>query len=212
MPLWTARKASRGSTLAYTLNWTLFAWAIWCGSYFLMSREEVDTGGWRYLALCLTGSAMVAVLGARRPGAAAWNFVILGLLAVLLLPVAANSIAGGQLRLEGFRAAFVGAVLAASPWFAYACFKLQKPASTEFDHVWLAFRNRFGLVWGQRLRDQFNRSAANSGWPVYLSWQGLRLAVGSGQPDVAQQEAMLANLQALMKRFRTENQNGRQDQ
>jgi len=34
------------------------------------------------------GCAGVAVLGARRPGMTAWNFVVAGLLAVLLLPVA----------------------------------------------------------------------------------------------------------------------------
>ena len=50
------------------------------------------------------GMWAVAVLRARRPGAAAWNFVVAGLLAVLLLPVA---IQFGQVRLNAFDAVFL---------------------------------------------------------------------------------------------------------
>jgi hypothetical protein len=195
------------------------------------------------LALCLTGCAAVAVLGARRPGVAAWDFVVGGLLAVLLLPVAEGWFSGGALRLEWFRVVLVGGVLAVgvlnylptrlgpaaaclavgggvelfavaeservrsfvylgwlalvlTPWVAYGEIRRRAPARTELDRVWLDFRDRFGLVWGQRLREQFNRSAAHAGWPVVLTWQGMRWSSREPPP-----EEMLATMRALMKRF-----------
>jgi hypothetical protein len=72
---------------------------------------------------------------------------------------------------------------------------------SEFDQVWLDFRDRYGLVWAQRLREQFNASAAHSDWPVVLRWTGLRFTPGTRPPDRQELEAMLDNLRALMKRF-----------
>jgi hypothetical protein len=40
--------------------------------------------------------------------------------------------------------------------------------------MWLDFRDRWGLVWGQRVREQFNHAAENAGWPIQLRWLGLR--------------------------------------
>ncbi len=94
-----------------------------------------------------------------------------------------------------------GIALAFTPWVAYGCLRGGHTAGSEFDRLWRDFRNRFGFVWGQRLRDQFNRSAANAGWPVVLRWQGLRLLPGAPQPEAAAQTALLAALRALLKRF-----------
>jgi hypothetical protein len=58
----------------------------------------------------------------------------------------------------------------------------------------LDFRNRFGGLWALRVRDQFNRAAANAGWPVALRWGGLRSV---GYDD----DAPLKGLRALLKRF-----------
>src|SRR5205823_3045479 len=65
---------------------------------------------WRYLALCLTGAAGVAVLGARRPHAGAWNLVVLGLLAIMLLPLGEHLVVGTP-PLDGLRAFFLAATL-----------------------------------------------------------------------------------------------------
>jgi hypothetical protein len=88
-----------------------------------------------------------------------------------------------------------------TPWVAYLSGRSRQLAASEFDQLWLDFRNRFGFVWAQRLREQFNRSAANAGWPVVLRWQGLRLTPGSLRPEPALQTAMVAALRALLKRF-----------
>jgi hypothetical protein len=220
----------------------------------LIARQDspADSDVLRYLGLCLTACAMVAVLGARQPGAAAWNFVVAGLLVVLLLPLAEYAVAGGQLQLEWFRAALLASVLAVgvvnylptglapaalvlalgstlellhlshletsrhdsgvfdylgclvlawTPWIGLAGFWRNPTAASPFDQIWFTFRNRFGLVWGQRLRDQFNRSAAHSGWPVQLTWRGLRPNDEAATHDDGTKAAMLATLEALIKRF-----------
>src|SRR5262249_48316353 len=233
------------------LGWALGPWLGWVPGWL---REIV--GPLRHattlgsLAVCLAVAAPVAVFGARRPGVAAWNLVVLGLLAVLLLPVAEglgrprlswphavflsgtlliailNYLptrlapaalllgAGGALEiprlfaaaagLDSFRqAAAVGAplALALSPWLAYAQFRRRVLPPVEFDRLWLGFRDRFGVVWSQRLREQFNRAAANAGWPVVLRWQGLRLRPGSPIPEAEVQAEIVATLRSMLKRF-----------
>ena len=71
----------------------------------------------------------------------------------------------------------------------------------EFDRLWLTFRDRFGVVWGQRLREQFNQSAKHAKWDVALSWLGLRTIPGEARPQLDQMAAMQDTLGALMKRF-----------
>jgi hypothetical protein len=205
-----------------------------------------------YVALCVTGCAGIAVLGARRPGVGPWNFVVAALLSILLLPFLESWVTGKALHLDAVRAIFLGATLAVGvvnylptrlalpavvlaveyvceigflfapvhgfsvtgeqpplldawpglvPWIALVCIGSAGPPASEFDRLWLDFRNRFGFWWSQRLREQFNRSAYHSGWPVILRWQGLRLRPGTALPEPAVQEELLATLHALMKRF-----------
>jgi hypothetical protein len=182
------------------------------------------------------------VLGARRPGAGAWNFVILGLLAVLLLPVAEGF---GTLRLNWVYLTFLGATLLVglvnylptaralaslslglacaieilgivhtdmprwltslglcllgfATWLVLVVDRWKGRAATEFDRTWLSFRDRYGVVWAQRTREQFNRAAANAGWRVTLTWQGLQSAGGGAVRD---SEESLQTLRALLKRF-----------
>jgi hypothetical protein len=73
--------------------------------------------------------------------------------------------------------------------------------TNDFDRIWLGFRDRFGLVWGQRLREQFNQAARHAGWLVTLRWAGLRIQPGSPPPDRDDWQSMLGALAALMKRF-----------
>src|SRR5882672_3580671 len=86
IPLAWAWQANRRNTLIHALNWAVAAWVAWGGLIVVSEGPGAATA--RYLTLCLTSCAGIAVLGARRPIAGAWNFVLLGLLAVLLLPLA----------------------------------------------------------------------------------------------------------------------------
>lgn len=249
-PLWQAWQANRRTTLLQATTWALFAWAAWVGTLASAAAwpgSRVAALG--YLALSLTGCAGIAVLGARRPVVYAWNFVVLSLLAVLLLPLAESLL--GDLRFSEPRLLFLAAVvavgvlnylptrlglvavglgvacgteisrlalpdggsappaakpvgpwlLAVLPWVGYGLLRTRRPAPSEFDALWLAFRDRFGLVWGQQTREPFNRAAANAGWPVFLYWRGLRVHSGSALPDAATQAAIVTTLRALLKRF-----------
>jgi hypothetical protein len=251
-PLLRAIQANRPTTLRPALWWAAAAWLAWnfvvlaaIGSP-VTAHELVG----RYVALSLTGCAGVAVLGARRPGVAAWNFVVLGLLAVLLLPLAEQVVVGPR-PLDWLRLVFVAgtlsvlvlnylptrlglaAVLLAAgcghelflsmhpgemapaipwgwlalalvPWVALASWRWSPGQFSELALLWRDFRDRFGLMWAQRVRDQFNRAAHHAGWPVVLGWRDLRPRDAEALLDAATTAEILKTLQALLKRFRTE--------
>jgi hypothetical protein len=252
-PFWRAVRAHRQSTLRYSVFWALAALLAWTVAVGIEAmRTEPASGLPGYLALSLTGCASLAVLGARRPGAGAWNFVILGLLAVMLFLWLEGRLAADDLILHRVRTVFLAStvaigvlnylptrlapaamllalgcagellmisgseslvaafaparhlsrlMVALAPWAAYARMHWQPLPASEFDRLWLRFRNSYGLVWAQRLREQFNPSAKHSDWPVVLRWQGLRVIPGASPPSREDRLAMLANLRALMKRF-----------
>src|SRR5260221_8135366 len=80
---WWANGANwsyRPTALCHALAWATLAWLAWLWS----ATEGVADATYNsaeaaYISLALTGCAGVAVLGARRPGAAAWNAVVAGL-------------------------------------------------------------------------------------------------------------------------------------
>jgi hypothetical protein len=246
-PLWRAWLANRSTTLFQAVNWAIAAWAAWGGMMMVVLHAPgaTDSPTATYLALCLTACAGVAVLGARRPGVVAWNFVLFGLLAVLLLPLA-ESLLAQRPALDPPRVLFLAATVAVvvlnylptrlapaalllgagsvlellnltgqtdgnpvpawwllglTPWVALGSWRTRPRPAALFDQVWLDFRDRFGFLWGQRLREQFNRAAANAGWPVVLRWQGLRLTRGASLPGLADQAMIVDTLRALLKRF-----------
>ena len=65
------------------------------------------------------------------------------------------------------------ALFAAAPWLGLAALR-RRPAADNFNREWLAFRDRFGMVWALPARDQFNREAVNGKWGVVLDWNGWR--------------------------------------
>src|SRR5687767_287481 len=87
VPLLKAWRANRNTTLVHSLCWAAAAWVAW-GAALVWGDESPGEDPLRLLALFLTGAAGAAVFGARRPIVGAWNFVVLGLLCVLLLPLA----------------------------------------------------------------------------------------------------------------------------
>ncbi len=226
-PLFLAWRANQRTTLLPSIGWAGGAWASWLLTFVALALEDADNAALgRHLSLTLTGCAGVAVLGARRPGVQAWNFVVCGLLAVLVLPLAQGRIdpafriflgatlligltnylptrAGPAALLIGVGCALefadiqneaAGVCMGLGPWLAW--FLLRRRAQvSEGDALWLNFRDRFGVVWGQRLREQMNRACANAHWPASLSWSGLEMRAGADATKV------LDALQALLKRF-----------
>jgi hypothetical protein len=250
-PLLLALRSNRNTTLRQPLLWAALAWVAWTGvawSPVLRLGQDVRLG--HYGALCLTGCAGIAVLGARRPGAAAWNFVVVGLLAVMLLPILNGM---GELQLEPAQELFLAVTLAVPllnylptrlgpavvllasgcalelielmgvslpeiaritglgllaicPWTAWLALRRRGETRTEFDRLWLAYRDRFGFVWGQRMREQFNRAAHHACWAVQLRWRGLHATSPEAMPSP---DESLKLLHAVLKRFGPEEEDAK---
>src|SRR5205085_4790900 len=98
-PLGKGWRAARRTTLRQAASWAAAAWLLWLLVQVALAHGEEEAAGLgRYLALAVTGCAGVAVLGARRPGVGPWNFVVCGLLVVLILP--AVNLVDLRLRVE----------------------------------------------------------------------------------------------------------------
>jgi hypothetical protein len=220
IPIARAVWANRGTSLLHALIWTMIAWLAWGAAFLFDDGDGAALQPGRYVALCLTGCAGVAVMGARRPHVVAWNFVVLCLFAVMVWPLIETRLVGTT-TFDGLRIVFVAGTLAvgvlnylptrlapvaflmtlagageiiqvfaptwapgaafvwdllltAVPWLAWSCWFRRDPFRSDFDRMWLDFRDRWGLVWGQRVREQFNHAAENAGWPIQLRWLGLR--------------------------------------
>jgi hypothetical protein len=84
-----------------------------------------------------------------------------------------------------------------APWLAMVRAAPAEDAD-ELNLHWLDFRDRWGVVWGQRVREQFNRAAANAAWPATLTWFGVTYRE---TPDATARAAMRDGLLALLQRF-----------
>src|SRR6266550_3512002 len=93
-PLLIAWRANRRTSLGHAIAWGIAALLAWSAALLGADADQLGVEPVRYLALCLTGCAGVAVLGARRPHVVAWNFVVLGLFAVMALPLVETRIIG----------------------------------------------------------------------------------------------------------------------
>ncbi|MCX7700816.1 MAG: hypothetical protein N2039_08045 [Gemmataceae bacterium] len=231
----------RRTTLAHSFFWIAMAWFAW----WVSSRSEGPS--WRYLAVCLTCCAGVAVLGARRPGVTAWHAVVAGLTAVLLLPLAEGFFSGRDLSpSDNLRWLFLAVATAfgllnyvptrlgiaaslmllavagelyllrwagsetwhqwavilagAAPWVGWMTMSLRRTSADQATQRWLDFRNRFGVVWAWRLREQFNNSSLHRQLGLELTWGGVRRSDG-GELSEADREGANETLAALMLRF-----------
>lgn len=247
LPLGLALAANRRTSLVHALGWAILAWGAWGIAVLAEPAPGRDIPPLRYCALCLTGCAGVAVLGARRPHGFAWNFVVLGLLWVMLLPLLETLLLGTPTT-SGLRGIFLAATVAvgivnyfptrlapaavvllvacegelapasqlgdiptivwqskdaalfAVPWIAWLSWRTRGPIASDVDALWLGFRDRWGFVWGQRVREQFNNAAQNAGWNVSLGWSGLRSREGESGPRVGP-EKIEETLRAVLQRF-----------
>jgi hypothetical protein len=222
--------------LLHALIWALVAWLAWACAFLMEGTNDSGLDPIRYCALCLTGCAGVAVLGARRPVYIAWNLVVLFLFAVMVWPLVETLLIGTH-PVDVLRIVFMAATIAVgilnylptslgpaalvllvacageithlylpdqlgdvrlfdfaltlTPWLAWLGWRRGSDA-TEFDRRWLAFRDAWGLVWSQRVREQFNNAAHNT---AHLAWRGLRGA------EAQDQDKLLELLHATLQRF-----------
>ncbi len=168
-PLWRMKRSLSNTSLNHSASWLFVAWAAWVAAEGL-PLVAAPARPLRYFALALTACYVVAVLGARRPGLATWNIVVVGLLVTLLLPVLQQPWSDGSWQLESPWEFFVGAILAlgclnylptsaamlagvASVGFCVHLFSLTAPPYLEEipkAAAWLHHLQWFGIfaVWG----------------------------------------------------------------
>lgn len=98
-----------------------------------------------------------------------------------------------------------GWVWSAVPWtFTLAVFAAARrearpsPGRCELERLWFWFRDHWGVVWGLRILERFNKTAEAQGWTLRLSWQGLQRGEELGESSDA---AALALLKGLLRRF-----------
>jgi hypothetical protein len=73
-------------------------------------------------------------------------------------------------------------------------------AREPLDRLWCDFCDQFGVVWGLRVAERVNATAAQHGWNVRLAWHGLTHADGS--PLTSPRGAELEQaLRPLLRRF-----------
>jgi hypothetical protein len=96
----SANRANRKTSLRLTMIWVCAAWI--AVGWWLWAPKPATSS----IALAFTSAAGISVLGARWPGARAWQFVVIGLLGVTLLPLLEADLLGRPLTLSGVRIAF----------------------------------------------------------------------------------------------------------
>ena len=107
----------RNSSLGYVFLWAFLAAGVNVTTALVGMFAMVPLPG-RYLALLFALTVPVAVLGAREPGTTAWNFVVVGFLAIGLLPVLQQPWHSPEWRLDGVYSALMVVILVGS-WLNY---------------------------------------------------------------------------------------------
>lgn len=78
----------------------------------------------------------------------------------------------------------------------------RRAATSDLARLWLWFRDHWGVVWGLRVMERFNKTAELSNWAIRLAWQGpvYRDGVSPALPDTIPPQAV-ATLMSLLRRF-----------
>src|SRR5437879_533703 len=109
-PLGSALWANRATSLLHALVWAVAAWGAWAWALLAADADQVGLDPARYVARGMTGAAGIAVLGARRPYALAWNLAVACLLGVTLLPLVESTLIGTH-PVDPLRVGFLSATL-----------------------------------------------------------------------------------------------------
>ncbi len=87
-----------------------------------------------------------------------------------------------------------------SPWIAWWALARGCPPTDRASRWWLEFRNRFGMVWAWRLREQFHNSSTHRQLGLELTWSGIRRTDGQ-EMNESDRKVAAEILSALMTRF-----------
>jgi hypothetical protein len=87
-----------------------------------------------------------------------------------------------------------------APWMAWAALIRPRQNILESTRLWLEFRDRFGVVWALRLREQFHSSSHHRNSGLELTWSLVRRTDGQALTP-QDEETAITLLRALMGRF-----------
>jgi hypothetical protein len=76
--------------------------------------------------------------------------------------------------------------------------------SNSHDHLWISFRDTFGLLWGLRVQERVNAAAKQLGWDFGLAWHGLRRRADNSpltQIDPSIEPTFRTTFKGLLRRF-----------
>jgi hypothetical protein len=74
-----------------------------------------------------------------------------------------------------------------------------RTSRSPLETLWFWFRNHWGVVWGLRVQERFNRSAEAQGWPMRLSWH--EVVFQGEEPPEESLESAVITLKSLLRRF-----------
>jgi hypothetical protein len=102
-PVWTFCRAVRATALRSTAVWIAITTGVWvfASALAVVPHEFRDVkllGAARFVACIMLLAPVVSVLGARRPGELAWNFIVLTLLLIYAQPALEQVLLGKQLE------------------------------------------------------------------------------------------------------------------
>lgn len=98
---------------------------------------------------------------------------------------------------------FVPWSLGASIWLGWLSGR-RTHSNSSLERLWIWFRDHWGVVWGLRVMERFNRTAELTDWPIRLAWHGVTKADGmtpAMPSDIP--ESAVETLSALLRRFAT---------
>jgi hypothetical protein len=227
-PLLVAWRSSAGSTIRHALGWAVVAWAAWCvggspewryvalsltacAGVAVLGARRPGVGAWHFVVLGLLITLLLPLFmglgGLRLQPEQVWFLGAVLLVGVanylptrLFLP-AALLLACCALELAAVagwreRRPAESLLLLAVPWGAWLV--RPSPRLSRVDRAWWLFRHRFGFLWSERMRDQFNRAADNAALGATLGRGGL---VGPMTEEARGRAESL--LEALLGRFGT---------
>ncbi len=87
------------------------------------------------------------------------------------------------------------------PWLGLLAWRHWRSDLAPINEIWRYFRDRYGLFWGQRIREQYNTSARHEGLPGYLYWRGWKAGPVDALPTPIDDLRMQALMTALVQRF-----------
>ncbi len=201
-----------------------------CPIVAVLGAKRPQNGAWNFVVLSLWG--IVALPAAENfflhPGqrlalgdARAWFLWILILLGPInyvptRFAVASLLLAAGQMvALSPYLAlihrplfsfhSVVGLAIAANGFLeGWVASHRPRSGNSDYDRVWLDFRDTFGLLWALRVQERVNAVAQQNGWDIELAWNGF-FRPSSGQAiskiDPTTAPALKSSFNGLLRRF-----------